>query len=59
MKLEITESPREEDDNFIIYKTRQYNLQFVENDFKPNFNLDRQRLKLTAPHVILLAGCRA
>jgi len=35
MKLEITESPREEDDAFVISKTRQYNLQFVENKFKP------------------------
>jgi len=35
MKLEVTENPREEDDEFIINKTRQYNLQFVENGFKP------------------------
>jgi len=35
MKLEVTESPREKDDEFIINKTRQYSLQFVENGFKP------------------------
>lgn len=35
MKLDITETPKEEDDAFIINKTRQHNLQFAENDFKP------------------------
>ena len=34
MKIEITESPSLEDDDFVIKKLREYNAEFVENKYK-------------------------
>jgi hypothetical protein len=34
MRFEVTDTPRKEDDEFVIAQTRKYNSAFAENDHK-------------------------